>query len=713
MSDTQLPFIPPAKVFFPKEDIWTIQEGTATILESGRLTLGEYIKNFEQDFATYVGAAHAIAVNSGTSAIEMVLRALRIGAGDSVVIPTNTFFATAAAVIHAGATPIFADCDETLALSPETVRAALRPDTKAVIVVHIGGFITPRITQLVELCRERGIFLIEDAAHAQGSTFNGKQAGTFGYAAAFSFYPTKVMTSAEGGMIVTNDPELDRLARVFRDQGKKDFSSNLHVELGYNWRLSEIHALIGHVQFKRLNQFIEARRAVAQIYDTELAGIPGVTPLREVAGVMSNYYKYITFVPAGTDRVALKKQLKEEHGIGLAGEVYEIPLHKQPVFEAYARGTVLPVAERLCAGHICLPMSAVQTRGEALRVTQALRTVFTSPSAPSVTPVLSSAPSMPIITAANTAPQKPQKVAVIGGSGFIGSHIVDALLDAHHKVTVFDLLAPQRSDVRFITMDILNQSSVNVMLTGGFDAVYMLAAIANVNDVFNNPVESCDVNIRAVVNVLEAARKNKISRVLLSSTVWLYEMVGAQHADAVTEDAALEPGRVNHVYTATKLAAEQYCIAYQKLYGQNYTILRYGIPYGPYGRLGTVIYNFVANALAGKPIVIQGDGLQARNFIFVKDLAEGNVAALNPAAANQTYNLDGLRPVSIKELAEIVQSFIPGTIIQYVEARPGDFKGFSASSEKALRDLGWRAHTDIREGIRQYIEWAKNEAILQ
>ncbi|MBI4098645.1 MAG: NAD-dependent epimerase/dehydratase family protein [Candidatus Magasanikbacteria bacterium] len=368
---------------------------------------------------------------------------------------------------------------------------------------------------------------------------------------------------------------------------------------------------------------------------------------------------------------------------------------------------MLPMAERLCASHICLPMSAVQTPDEALRVTQALRTVFTQQS---VTPTQSSSPSMPPIT---TNQQKSQKVAVIGGSGFIGSHIVDALLEARHKVTVFDLMRPRRDDVRFITLDILNPSSVNVTLTGGFDAVYMLAAIANVNDVFNNPVETCDVNIRAVVNVLEAARKNKIPRVLFSSTVWLYEMVGARDVDAVTEDVALEPGRVNHVYTATKLAAEQYCIAYQKLYGQNYTILRYGIPYGPGGRLGTVIYNFVNNALAGKPIVIQGDGSQARNFVYVKDLAEGNVAALNPTAANQTYNLDGLRPVSIKEVAEIVQSFIPGTEIQYVEARPGDFKGFAASSEKALRDLGWRAHTDIREGIRQYIEWARNEVILQ
>ena len=210
-------FIPPTKVFFPKEDIVAIQEGVAQILESGRLTLGEYTKAFEEDFARLVGTEHAIAVNSGTSAVEMVLRGLRIGAGDSVIVPTNTFFATAAAVIHAGATPIFVDCDETLSLDVDGVRAALRPDTKAVIVVHIGGFITPRMHELVELCRERGVLLIEDAAHAQGSSFAGRPAGAFGHAATFSFYPTKVMTSGEGGMIVTNDTELAERCRTFRD----------------------------------------------------------------------------------------------------------------------------------------------------------------------------------------------------------------------------------------------------------------------------------------------------------------------------------------------------------------------------------------------------------------------------------------------------------------------------------------------------------------
>ncbi|MEK7481283.1 MAG: aminotransferase class I/II-fold pyridoxal phosphate-dependent enzyme [Patescibacteria group bacterium] len=707
MPNQLSPFIPPTKVFFPPEDIVAIQEGVAKILESGRLTLGEHTKAFEDDFARLTGTDHAIAVSSGTSAIEMALRALRIGAGDSVIVPTNTFFATAAAVVHAGATPIFVDCDETLSLDIAAVRAAVRPDTKAVIAVHIGGFVSPRMHELVSFCRERDLYLIEDAAHAQGSMFAGRPAGAFGHAATFSFYPTKVMTSGEGGMIVTNDATLAERCRIFRDQGKKDFSSNIHVELGANWRLSEIHAFIGRVQFKRLHEFIAARRQVAAQYDAQLANMQGLAPLREAPGVFSNYYKYIVFLDEGIDRALLKKTMKEQYGVGLAGEVYEVPLHKQPVFAPYTIGVHLPEAERRTAHHICLPMSAVQTREETDRVIssldEALRTMRRAPVA-AVTPTVS--PTRQVNT-------PPLKVAVVGGSGFIGSHIVDALVEARHKVTVFDLMPPRRSDVRFITLDILNQSSVNVMLTGGFDAVYMLAAIANVNDVFNNPVETCDVNIRAVVNVLEAARKNKIPRVLLSSTVWLYEMVGAQHADAVTEDTALEPARVNHVYTATKLAAEQYCVAYQKLYGQNYTILRYGIPYGPQGRLGTVIYNFVNNALAGKPIVIQGDGSQARNFVYVKDLAEGNVAALNPAAANQTYNLDGIRPVSIKEVAEIVQSFILGTEIQYVEARPGDFKGFAASSEKAWRELGWRAHTDIREGIRQYIEWARNEVILQ
>lgn len=706
MSQTQPVFIPPTKIYVPEEDIREIQNNMADVLRSGKLTLGDYTKQLEEGFAKQIGTTHAIAVNSGTSALEIVLRSLNITSG-SVVVPTNTFFATATAVAHAGAFPIFADCDTTLSLDIDSVRRVIRPDTKAVVIVHIGGFVTPRILEFVQFCKEKNIYLIEDAAHAHGSKFNNQFAGTFGHAATFSFYPTKVMTSSEGGMIVTNDANLDALARKYRDQGKISFNSNIHDALGNNWRLSEPNAIIGCTQLKRLDQFIAARREVARVYDEQLADIPGLTPLREASGVFSNYYKYVVFIDqTNFDRPALKKLMKEVHGIGLAGEVYEMPLHKQPVFAEYSQGVMLPNAEKLSGTHLCLPMSAVQTKEETERVAQTLRAVFsgTAASVPAATP----ANTTTFAPVASLPMKKRQRIAVIGGAGYIGSHIVDKLIQAGHDVMVYDMMRMHRTDVPSIVMDVLNPSQVNVLLTGGYGAVYMLAAMANVNDIYNNPVEACDVNIRAVVNVLEAARKNKIPRVILSSTVWVYEMIDEKdRAKPVSEDVQFHPHQVNHIYTATKLAAEQYCVAYQKLYGQAYTILRYGIPYGPRARTGTVITNFVSNALAGIPIKIQGDGSQGRNFVYVEDLADGNVLALRPEAANKTYNLDGLRPVSIREIAEIVQSLIPGTVVEYTEARPGDFRGFSASYERATRELGWKPTTDIHEGIKHYVEWIK------
>jgi UDP-glucose 4-epimerase len=301
-------------------------------------------------------------------------------------------------------------------------------------------------------------------------------------------------------------------------------------------------------------------------------------------------------------------------------------------------------------------------------------------------------------------------VAVIGGSGFIGSHLVDKLMEHGHEVTVFDIMKPHRDDVRHLYIDITNLSSTCVALTGYYDAVYLLAAMANVNDIFKNPNEAAQVNILGVANVLEAARRNSIKRVLLASTVWLYEMTPVKIA---LETSPFELSKVNHVYTATKAAAELYCHAYQKLYGQNFTILRYGIPYGPRGRGGTVIANFVRAALEGKPLMIFGDGMQYRNFLYVEVLAEGNVAALNDAAINQIYNLEGIRPITIREVAETIQALLPGSVVEYQEGRPGDFAGTSVSAEKTKKELGWEPRIDLAEGVRRYIEWYRRTSSKQ
>lgn len=297
------------------------------------------------------------------------------------------------------------------------------------------------------------------------------------------------------------------------------------------------------------------------------------------------------------------------------------------------------------------------------------------------------------------------KIGVIGGSGFIGSHVVDKLLEHGHEVIIFDIMKPHRDDVRQIFIDITDLSKTCVALTGDYEAIYVLAAMSDVNDVYKNPVEAGEVNVMAVANVLEAARRSGIPRVILASTVWVYEMAEMEKVD---EDTPLIPSRTQHVYTASKVGAELYCHAYQKLYEQNYTILRYGIPYGPRARGGTVIALFVRKALNGEPLTIFGDGSQYRNFIYVEDLAEGNVAALKEVARNQTYNLEGIRPVTVREVAETVKELVGNMKVEYQETRPGDYEGRIVSSDKAKRELGWQPKVDFEEGLRRYIEWYKD-----
>jgi perosamine synthetase len=359
-------------ISFPDDDRRAILEAIDGILTSGKLTLGPHTEAFEQDYAKMIGVRHVIAVNSGTSALEIILRALD-AAGKDVVVPTNTFFATPAAVLHAGARVVFADVDPaTLTPDARRLEAAITPNTAGVIVVHIGGGVAPDIENIVALCKRRGLWLVEDAAHAQGATYGGRAAGTFGIASAFSFYPTKVMTSGEGGMIATDDSRLRDEALIYRDQGKASFTANIHTRLGYNWRMSELHAVLGKSQLGRLPEFIDARRKIAAVYDAGLVEHPRIAPMLEPAAGVGNYYKYVAFLREPIDRAALKTKLRERYGVPLTGEVYELPCHAQPVFAPFVSGRFLD-AERACASHICLPMSPRMTADEAEYVVASLK----------------------------------------------------------------------------------------------------------------------------------------------------------------------------------------------------------------------------------------------------------------------------------------------------------------------------------------------------
>jgi UDP-glucose 4-epimerase len=302
------------------------------------------------------------------------------------------------------------------------------------------------------------------------------------------------------------------------------------------------------------------------------------------------------------------------------------------------------------------------------------------------------------------------RIGVIGGAGFIGSHVVDKLLEAGHDVTVFDIMRPHRPDVRHVVADILDASRTTVALAGRYDVLYLLAAVSDVNDVFHIPVESAQVNIMAVAHVLEAARRTGAGRVILASTTWVYALA---EPDDVDEETPLHPDRVNHIYTASKLSAEMLCHAYHTLYGVDMTILRYGIPYGPRARLGTVLANFVSKALKGEPITIQGDGRQWRSLVAVEDLAIGNVAALQSAAKNQTYNLDGPERVEIRHVAEKVRQFFPEVEIQYADGRRGDLPPKVVSSQKAFAHLGWKPQIGFEEGAERYVKWVQKSTMSE
>ncbi|MQS17763.1 DegT/DnrJ/EryC1/StrS family aminotransferase [Streptomyces kaniharaensis] len=366
--------VPAARIVFDESDRTAVAEAVAEILATGALTLGPWTERFEQAFAAEHGASHAVAVSSGTAALEVILRSVDVRDRD-VIVPAVTFYATAGAVLHAGGRPVIADVDRaTLALSPDTLEAALTPGTAAVVLVHIGGLITPDAEALRAVCNRRGIPLVEDAAHAHGSSLDGRAAGSFGLAGAFSFYPTKVTTSGEGGMILTESPELRDEARIYRDQGKGSFTTNHHVRPGYSWRMSELNAAVGAVHLRRLKEFIETRRAVARRYDAALAGLDGLEPVLEPAGCRSNYYKYVALLPPGVERAEFKRAVAEEHGVRLSGEVYDLPLHLQPVLAPYRRGP-LPVAEDVCARQICLPVHSDMTEDEAEQVIEAVSAV--------------------------------------------------------------------------------------------------------------------------------------------------------------------------------------------------------------------------------------------------------------------------------------------------------------------------------------------------
>src|SRR4051794_20788441 len=295
----------------------------------------------------------------------------------------------------------------------------------------------------------------------------------------------------------------------------------------------------------------------------------------------------------------------------------------------------------------------------------------------------------------------PMKLLVTGGSGFIGSHVVDVLAERGHEPVIFDRIRSPHGSYPTVVGDATDCASLEHAMKG-CDAVVHLAAMADVNDVQADPEGAERANARATLAVLEAARRAGVGRVVYGSTIWAYSDCPEP---AVDEDTRLTaPG---HLYTATKVAGELYCRSYAELYGVDYTILRFGIPYGPRARDATVLAAFVGKALRGEPLTVAGDGSQGRRFVYVEDLADGVERALAPEAANRIYNLAGSETTTILQIAETVRSLVGETEIVHTEARAGDFGGKEVSSERALEDLGWQPVTPFAEGARRYVVWRR------
>ncbi len=284
-------------------------------------------------------------------------------------------------------------------------------------------------------------------------------------------------------------------------------------------------------------------------------------------------------------------------------------------------------------------------------------------------------------------------ILVTGGSGFIGSHVVDSLMAAGHRVRVLDIKRPSfRRDIDFIKGDITSEKDVAKSLDG-MEIVCHIAAFSDINLVKDNPLLTVKYNIMGTAYLLDECRRRRVKRFILASTVYAYDARG-------------------HLYTTSKVAAEMLCKNYQALYSLPYTILRYGTAYGPRSRGDDVIALFVKKALNGENLIIHGTGEQKRNFTYVEDLASGTVAALVPAAENKVYTLVNSRAVSIKKLAEIVKRIVNSRVnIEYEAARDDDYRGEVSSRaelEKQNRELGWEPKVGLEDGIKRYAAWCRD-----
>jgi dTDP-4-amino-4,6-dideoxygalactose transaminase len=350
------PRVPLTDLGAAAREVWpSIQEEFTDAVLNARYIGGPAVDRFEQEWAAYCGTAHAVGTANGTDALQLVLEALGVGAGDEVVVPSNTFIATVEAVIRAGATPRFADVDpETLLLTPRTLERALTPRTRAVIVVHLFGQM-PDMDALVAVTRRAGVLLLEDAAQAHGATWNGRRAGSFGAAACFSFYPGKNLGAfGDAGAVVTDDAALANRVRSLADHGRRHGASRDdhgdHVYVGTNSRLDAVQAIVLSAKLARLEAWTAVRRTRAAEYRTAFGG----TPVRMVAEHPAAGHVYHLVVVRVPNRDRVRAALATA-GVQ-TGIHYRLPCHQQPPLQGFT-AEPLPVCEEAAGEILSLPIS--------------------------------------------------------------------------------------------------------------------------------------------------------------------------------------------------------------------------------------------------------------------------------------------------------------------------------------------------------------------
>lgn len=357
-------FIPAARPIIGDAE----REAVDRVLRSGMVAQGPEVAAFEQEFSDHFRLGRpVVAVNSGTSGLHLGLTAAGVGPGDEVIVPSFTFAATANSVALTGAAPVFADIAlETFTLDPASVEAVITPRTKGILVVHLYGHPGP-MDALEAIAAKYRIAIYEDAAQAHGAALNAKPVGAFGEFAMFSLYPTKNMTSGEGGMVSTATEKIARMMRLLRNQGMETQYANEII--GFNARMTDIHAAIGRVQLTKVDDWTRTRQANAAFLDSALRGvvIPPVSP-----GAVHVYHQYTVRVP--DDRDGLVAALRKEHNIG-TGVYYPIPNHRLSSLARFAAEVDLPATERAAAEVVSLPVHPSLSQDDLQRIAEAVNTV--------------------------------------------------------------------------------------------------------------------------------------------------------------------------------------------------------------------------------------------------------------------------------------------------------------------------------------------------